>query len=572
MHAPSWSSSSSWPSIEVGLDSPDDICPRSAEVTRLEGSPRSLGTCALGTADVEFVEPSAMEDPLVGTVVADRYRVLARIGSGGIGHVYKVEHTSIGKLLAMKLLAGAHARDATMDWRFRREARAVSKLESPNTVQVFDFGVSGGSSYLVMELVRGETLSAVLARSGPLAPARVLKIAIQICSSLSEAHAAGIVHRDIKPDNVMIVRAADGSDIVKVVDFGLAKLDAAIPGCAANEDHRTRDARPASPATSPVASEVTSRGTVLGTPHYMAPEQILGEPVDARADLYALGGLLYRVLSGHFPFEGKPVDILRRSLVESPLPLAHHDPSGRIPPQVSAIVERCLERAPDRRFESASALRAALVSALRELTGTSSVQRLLDPRWVARAARSSDAPCATRDDVDAYERRLKRRRTSVQALLFAAVGATSVGLGWAYQSRASTAERVEREPNDDPDSATRVALGQSVEAQIGKRIDPEHGDRDHFVFDVREREPLRIAVRALPNMPLCAVLYRSGLLEPVGRWCALPGVDLDAQTVPLPEGRYLVVVLQDMSPVDGKTPFVVENVSDEYTLTVTEGR
>ena len=144
-------------------------------------------------------------DPLVGMVLADRYRILGPIGRGGMGIVYKVEHTRIGKLLAMKLLAGELSRNPDVVRRFKREALTVSRLQSPNTVQVFDFGAEGGLTYLVMELVTGDDLGRVLRAEGPMPFSRLGKIVIQVCSSLAEAHQKGIVHRDIKPENLMLV-------------------------------------------------------------------------------------------------------------------------------------------------------------------------------------------------------------------------------------------------------------------------------------------------------------------------------------------------------------------------------
>src|SRR6185312_11082196 len=163
-------------------------------------------------------------DRLIGATVDGRYRVLAKIGAGGMGAVYKVEHLAMGKLAAMKVLHPSLTQDREVAQRFRREAEAVSKLSSPNTVQVFDFGESGGSSYLVMELCKGEDLGAILRRDGPVPFVRLAPMMMQVCDALSEAHEAGIVHRDLKPENLIVSRARDGRDVLKVLDFGLAKL------------------------------------------------------------------------------------------------------------------------------------------------------------------------------------------------------------------------------------------------------------------------------------------------------------------------------------------------------------
>ena len=165
-------------------------------------------------------------DPLFGKVIADRYRIVGQVGKGGMGVVYKVEHLRIGKLMAMKLLTGELSRNRDVVRRFKREALAASRLTSVNTVQVWDFGHSEGLTYLVMELVEGEDFGKVLKAHGPIPFHRMAKIAVQVCNSLIEAHARGIVHRDLKPENLLLVRtgSTELQDLVKVLDFGLAKL------------------------------------------------------------------------------------------------------------------------------------------------------------------------------------------------------------------------------------------------------------------------------------------------------------------------------------------------------------
>ena len=215
-----------------------------------------------------------------------------------MGAVYKVEHLAMGKLAAMKVLHPSLTQDREVAQRFRREAEAVSKLSSPNTVQVFDFGESSGSLYLVMELVKGEDLGAILRRDGPMPFARLAPMMMQVCDALSEAHEAGIVHRDLKPENLLVSRARDGRDVVKVLDFGLAKL---------------RD--------SEELNQVTARGSLIGTPFYMSPEQIRAEELDGRCDIYSLGALMYRMLTGAHPFTAPtPVAVLTQHLTDELVP------------------------------------------------------------------------------------------------------------------------------------------------------------------------------------------------------------------------------------------------------------
>ncbi|HVY49247.1 MAG TPA: serine/threonine-protein kinase, partial [Minicystis sp.] len=351
----------------------------------------SVATSRLSLADVSLLDdvaacepsPPPGPDPLVGVVVADRYRIVAPIGRGGMGVVYEVEHVRIGKLLAMKLLAGDLARDPVTVSRFKREALAASRLQSPNTVQVLDFGVWAGLSYLVMELVQGESLGRILRRGAAMSLARVCKIAVQVLGSLAEAHDKGVVHRDIKPDNVMLVRTPDGAEIAKLVDFGLAKL---------------RDD----------VDEITSHGLVVGTPYYMPPEQIRGEPVDARADLYSVGALVYRLLTAEHVFDGAPLAVLSKHLHEAPAAPSARAPARDVPAAVDRVVLKALAKDPAARWTSADELRAALVAAVHG-AGSASLRRLLDPERVQSIAdRAAQADVATRDDVDAYERRLRR--------------------------------------------------------------------------------------------------------------------------------------------------------------------
>src|SRR5687767_8599434 len=217
----------------------------------------------------------------LGKVVDGRYRVLEVIGRGGMGVVYRVEHLRMGKIAAMKVLHRDLAQDADVVGRFEREAAAISKLHHPHTVQVFDFGTAQGALYLIMEYVRGRDLARIIERDGPMPWARAAPLLAQICGALSEAHELGIVHRDLKPENVLITRSTAGRDYAKVLDFGLAKLD-------------QRGAPP----------DTTDKSAIVGTPYFMAPEQIRGEEVDARTDIYSFGALMFEILTGEHVYQG----------------------------------------------------------------------------------------------------------------------------------------------------------------------------------------------------------------------------------------------------------------------------
>jgi serine/threonine-protein kinase len=509
--------------------------------------------------------PAPIADPLIGVIVAERYRILDAIGRGGMGIVYKVEHTRIGKLLAMKLLTGELSRNPDVVRRFKQEALTASKLSSPNTVQVFDFGAAEGLTYLVMELVAGEDLGRVLRSTGPMPFNRLGKIIVQACSSLVEAHQKGIVHRDIKPENIMLLRAPrDGTDIAKVLDFGLAKLREGAD-----------------------LNDVTSQGAIVGTPYFMSPEQVRGEAVDARTDIYALGALMYRALTGFYPFMGPtPMAVFTKHLTEEPVPPHERAKELGIAPQISEIVLKALAKDPSARWQKVEELQAALLDELRA-TSTSSVETLLDSgqlRKLSKVAADTEiktmmgltanaGDIATRDELEGYERKLRRLRYTAigSGLLLVAVAVAALSRVVAWQQHPAF-EGVEIEPNDSAAEAQVVPFGAEVKGYLGKRIDPQHGDRDFFAIDVpadgaRAQTAVKLRVSALPNFATCTFLYKRGFSQAVGQYCVgLPGRDLEVRALALEPGRYLVAVMQDLDGYGGLPPPVFENVSDAYAL------
>jgi serine/threonine-protein kinase len=526
----------------------------SGPTTSRGGPPRSTRPSQVG--QVGDATRTPVVDPLIGLVVADRYRILEAIGRGGMGIVYKVEHVRIGKLLAMKVLRGELSRNAELGRRFKREALMVSRLQSTNTVQVFDFGVSEGLTYLVMELVNGESLSHALQAAGPMAADRLGKIVIQVCTSLAEAHRKGIVHRDIKPDNIMLLAADGGADVAKVLDFGLAKL---------RETEGIND--------------VTQHGMILGTPYYMAPEQIRGEPVDARTDVYSIGALMYRALTGYHPFSGAPMTVLARHLNEVPIAPIERAPQLGIPPGMSRLVMRALSKKPGERFQRVEDLQRQLIEESRA-AGSSSVEDLLDSVHLRRLSRSAElassaampaVALATRDEVDSYERELRRARYGVASMAAILVSAAALSTGLVM--RHDTQSRgTELEPNDTAAEATTLTLGRAMQGQLGKRIDATHGDRDFYAFDLPARSPgeqslLRLRVSALPSMATCALLYQPGFAGALGQYCVgRPGRELDLRALQLPPGHYLLAVMQDLDPYGGVQPQIQESISDSYTV------
>ncbi|ABS24337.1 serine/threonine-protein kinase [Anaeromyxobacter sp. Fw109-5] len=330
-------------------------------------------------------------------VVADRYRLVELLGEGGMGRVYRAEHIRMGKALALKLLREDFAREPAAAERFLAEARAVSRLSHPHTIAVFDFGEAGprGGLYLAMEYVPGEDLAAVLRAGGPLPEARARELGRQILGSLAEAHEAGVVHRDMKPGNVMLMRTRSGEDFAKVLDFGIAAL---------------RDDRAAG-----------AGDAIVGTPAYLAPEQARGAAVDGRTDLYALGCVLYELVSGRPPFVApSPMAVVSAHLSQEPPALAKLVPG--VSRAFAEVVHRALAKRPEDRFPSADAMREALV-------GTSG--------RAGRRARPGDGErdagggLASRADFDALAARILRPGRVVLALAALAVlGGAAVAWRW----------------------------------------------------------------------------------------------------------------------------------------------
>ena len=279
-------------------------------------------------------------DPLVGKVLADRFEILERVGDGGTGVVYRAKQLSVDRIIAVKVLGAHVSTDPQWMKRFQNEARAASKLEHHNTVRVLDFGQTReGLLFIAMEFLNGRSLRSEIERSGRMAVPRVLQIVSQISASLGEAHMMGIIHRDIKPDNVFLVDLKGGGDMVKVLDFSVAKSD------------------------SPDA-QLTRAGVVFGTPAYMSPEQGRGIPLGPASDLYAVGIVAYEMLSGRPPFQASiPTEVVMMHLRNPPPPLQG------VPPQVAQMVMRTLEKDAKRRPQSAAELQQICQQLLVDLSG-----------------------------------------------------------------------------------------------------------------------------------------------------------------------------------------------------------
>ena len=446
---------------------------------------------------------AAEKDPWLGRIVDKRYRVAARIGTGGMGVVYRVEHLHLGKTAAMKVLSPDTAAKPEMLRRFRLEAQSVSKLNHPNIVQTFDFGQCDDAFYLVMEYIKGDDLAALLRREGPWSFERAARLFIQVCSGLTEAHDAGIVHRDLKPENLMVVRRRDDSEHAKVLDFGLAKL-------------RERSAG------------ISTGGQVLGTPYYMAPEQVRGEEIDTRADIYGLGATLYRVLTGEPPFEApSPMSVLSMHLTDDVVPPRDRFPGGSLPAEADAIVLRAMAKSPADRYASAAEVQADLERALAAPSGdvraapTVVLRSSRAPAQPAKAAASLPSPAAVsnsaesdeeverlrRADVDDYEWSLRRRRRLTR-VFYPLVVLAVVASGVMYFRR--TRERVdgvEHEPNNTPAFATLLAPA-PVRGVIGTPINERAGDVDYYRVPAgRGPRAVHARLEGIPGVDLVLELF-----------------------------------------------------------------
>jgi serine/threonine protein kinase len=278
-------------------------------------------------------------DQLVGTVLADRYEIVRRIGEGGMGAVYEARHTVIGKRVAVKVLLEKFLEKPDLVARLLQEARLASSIGHENIVDVTDFGTTtDGRAFVVMEFLEGESLAQLVIRDAPLPVERSLRITRQVASALGAAHAKGIVHRDVKPENVYLVRRGD-ADFVKVVDFGVSKAV-----------HATDE--------SPEWQRLTRTGMVLGTPLYMSPEQARGgEDVDSRADIWAVGVMLYECLTGEVPFRAPNyLGVISQVLTKEATSPTGLRPELGIPPAVETVVMRALEKDRERRYQRMSDL------------------------------------------------------------------------------------------------------------------------------------------------------------------------------------------------------------------------
>ena len=335
----------------------------------------------------------ADQDPRVGTTIGGRYFLRRLCGEGAMGRVYEGHHVEIGRRVAVKILHASYSHTPDVVERFRREARAASRIGHPNLVDVTDSGVtSDGCLFFVMDYLDGLNLEQTIARGGPLPVERALLIAAQVCRALVAAHAAGIVHRDLKPANVMLGTQRDGEDFVKVLDFGISKQSA-----------REGESREETGLTRPDAA--------VGTPIYMAPEQISGLPADARTDVYALGELLYEMLAGVPPYDGSDVMVVfNRKANQEPKPIGALRPE--LSPAIARVITRAMSRRPEDRQQTMAELKDDVLACL-----------------VARDAAAIPARALPLEKTAAAPRAKRRQARPGPRLLWIMLAGATVGLG-----------------------------------------------------------------------------------------------------------------------------------------------
>ncbi len=287
------------------------------------------------SARQEGAHPGGTSTGVAGRIVGARYRILRQLGTGGMGSVYLCEHVALGRRYAIKVLHAGHGLDPELVSRFRQEAQAASRIHQENVVEVVDFGEDpGGDLFYVMEALEGRTLAQLMRDEAPLAVPRALLLVEQVCRALSAAHACGVVHRDVKPDNVLVERLPDGTERAKLIDFGISHV--------------------------PDTRRLTRAGEIIGTPEYMAPEQAAGVEVDELTDVYAMGVLAFEALTGSLPLLGAtPIATLVAHQTQPP-----PSPSSRrgsLPPEVDALVLKALAKGKSDRFPTMAAFTAEVM-------------------------------------------------------------------------------------------------------------------------------------------------------------------------------------------------------------------
>ncbi|MGQ0639366.1 MAG: serine/threonine-protein kinase [Gemmatimonadaceae bacterium] len=480
-------------------------------------------------------DEGSQDDWLVGKLVADRYYIERQLGVGGMGVVYLAQQVYMSRRCALKVLRPEFLKNTDAVGRFARGAQNASRISHPNVAAVYDFGeIEGESMYLAMEYVDGESLGSVLEATGKLPIARVATIISQVASALKAAHELGIVHRDLKPDNIMITRSGESADLVKVVDFGIAR------------------------AILQESQDVTSSGISIGTPAYMSPEQITGDKVDPRSDVYSLALVTYVMLAGSLPLGAEPLDLAVRFL-QKPKPLRELDPLTEWPDELQGVLDRALAWDAADRHENVQQFARELIDALRNwqpadiASSLSSLTMLgadvtsaLPPDMIVRWA----TPQLEQPALAATGTRSGKRRRLVMAgsgaLVVAALGTIAV---LTLMNRAETARKQVTAAEPTPlkvDSAARAlsALASKVEGNVqavAPVAEPERG------------APASRNLTAATNRPSARQLAEAGVRPSVGNESA-PAADSTTSHTKAPDSVVAPAVLPTTGVIRIGTP------------------
>jgi eukaryotic-like serine/threonine-protein kinase len=404
----------------------------------------------------------------LGKTIAGKFRVEQLIGEGGMGRVFKATQTALDKPVCLKVLRKSLLSDERTVARFQREAKAASRLNHPNSISIIDFGsCDDGSLYIAMEYIPGEDLHQVLSQDGPLPEKRIIRIMSQVLAALVDAHGAGVIHRDLKPENIMVEQRRGEPDFVKVLDFGIAKIQE-------------------QPGDEP-SQALTRAGFVCGTPEYMSPEQARGATLDARSDLYAVGVMLYQCLTGVLPFEAdSAVGFATMHLTTEPVPPRQKRPDLAISESMNALVLRAMSKDPNDRPQTAEDFRKELLSVgdgtrvtplpldMDEATRpvTSSRLKVAGPSEMRITRRASGARTATR------KRKKQLETLTIAATVILALAAGAGGGLWAFSRIAGK-----------PGSRSSASVDSS--SRSARRTDP--APRAKEALKPRDPEPPRAA-------------------------------------------------------------------------------